>query len=437
MNRNDRAIVGLVALAHATVHTYELSIPILIPIWLDVFPVTQSTLGVVVATGYALFGLGALPGGVLSDTVGSQRLIIGCLVAMAGAFVALSLAPSIPVVGLALVAWGAAASVYHPAGLSLISTGVEERADGFAYHGIAGNLGIALGPLVVTLLLLVADWRAVTAALAVPAVVAGVVASRVELDEHAAAETDSGDDSGETAADGGGEDAAADGGSEDAAGDGDSGDAGGRSEMGVTSLPEFLDASKTLLVGPFAAVFVVVVLSGLYYRGVLTFLPEVLSAYPSLAPVEVAGRQLQPYRYVYAGLLLVGVGGQYTGGKLAGRFETEPTLAVAFGVLAALSVVFLPAAGAGLLPLLVAGVFLGFALFVVQPLYQTTVAEYTPAGTRGLSYGYTYLGVFGVGAIGAAVAGSILEFGSLPVLFAVLAGFALTAAATAAWLSSR
>lgn len=193
MNRNDRAIVGLVALAHATVHTYELSIPILIPIWLDAFPVTQSTLGVVVATGYALFGLGALPGGVLSDSVGSQRLITGCLVAMA----------------------------------------------------------------------------------------------------------------------------------------------------------------------------------------------------------------------------------------------------VAFGALASLSVVFLPAAGAGLLPLLVAGVCLGFALFVVQPLYQTTVAEYTPAGTRGLSYGYTYLGVFGVGAIGAAVAGAILEFGSPPVLFAVLSGFALAAAATAAWLSLR
>jgi len=427
VNRNDRSIVGLVALAHAMVHTYELSIPILIPIWLDAFPVTKSTLGVVVAVGYGLFGLGALPGGVLADAYGSQRLIAGCLFAMAGAFVLLSLAPSVPVVGLALVAWGAAASVYHPSGLSLISTGVEERGDGFAYHGIAGNLGIALGPLAVTLLLLVADWRTVTVVLAVPAVVAGVVAARVDLDERAA-----------VAAEGdGGTAAAATDGSEEPATDGGDDNDDDRSSVGVSSLPEFVATSKSLLVGPFAAVFLVVVLSGLYYRGVLTFLPELLSAFPSLSPVEFAGRELRPYRYVYAGLLLVGVGGQYTGGKLSKRFRPEPTLAVAFGALAALSVVFLPAADAGLLPLLGAGVLLGFALFVVQPLYQTTVADYTPAGTRGLSYGYTYLGVFGVGALGAAVAGSILEFGDPPLLFAVLAGFAVLASGTAVWLSSR
>ncbi|MFC3476505.1 MFS transporter [Halobacterium litoreum] len=387
------------------VHTYELSIPILIPLWLAEFPVTQSTVGAVVAAGYALFGLGALPGGILSDRVGSRRLIAACLFGMAGSFLLLSVAPSMLVVGVALVCWGAAASVYHPSGLSLISTGVEDRGDAFAYHGIAGNVGIALGPLAVTLLLLVADWQTVTAVLAVPAVVAGAVALRVRFDERAAVtETDGGDS---------------------------------KSDVGVSSVSEFLAESKTLLVGPFAAVFLVVMLSGLYYRGVLTFLPDLLSGFPSFAPVEFGGRELQPYRYAYSGLLLVGVAGQYVGGKLTDRFATERALAAAFGALAVLAVVFLPAADAGLVPLLAVGALLGFALFVVQPLYQATVAVYTPAGTRGLSYGYTYLGVFGVGALGAAIAGGILQYADAPTLFAVLAGFAVVASGTAAWLSSR
>jgi MFS family permease len=414
VNRNDRSIVGLVSLAHAMVHTYELSIPILIPIWLEIFPVTDSVIGAVVAAGYALFGLGALPGGVLSDRIGSRRLIAACLFAMAGSFLLLSVAPSVAVIGVALVCWGAGASVYHPSGLSLISTGVENRGDAFGYHGIAGNLGIALGPLAVTLLLLVADWRTVTALLAIPAVAAGLVATRVRFDEHAATETDGdGEDTAET--------------------DGDD----SKSDMGVSSLDEFLAESKTLLVGPFVAVFVVMMLSGLYYRGVLTFLPDLLSAFPSFSPIEFAGRELRPYRYAYSGLLLVGVLGQYTGGKLTARMPTERALTGAFAGLAVITVVFLPAADAGLVPLLAVGALLGFALFVVQPLYQATVAAYTPPGPRGLSYGYTYLGVFGVGALGAAIAGTVLQYAGPPTLFAILAGFAVVASAVAAWLSSR
>ena len=182
MNGNDRSIVGLVMLAHGMVHTYELSIPIFVSIWLSEFDVlrvagvevavTQATLGLLVTAGYALFGLGALPGGIVVDRVGSRQLIAACLFGMGGAFLLLGISSSLLVVALALLVWGAAASVYHPAGLTLISKGVSERGTGFAYHGMAGNLGIGLGPLVTTVLLLVLDWTTVALVLAVPAAVA-------------------------------------------------------------------------------------------------------------------------------------------------------------------------------------------------------------------------------------------------------------------------
>jgi len=255
--------------------------------------------------------------------------------------------------------------------------------------------------------LLVADWRTVAIVLAAPAVVAGLVALRVRFDERAAvagAEADGGDS---------------------------------KASVGVGSLSEFLAESKLLLVGPFAAILLVVMLDGLYYRGVLTFLPNVLSEFPAFAPVEFAGREIEPYRYAYAGLLMVGVLGQYVGGKLTDRVSTERAIAVGFGALVVLALAFLPAAEAGLVPLLVVGALLGFTLFVIQPLYQATVALYTPAGTRGLSYGYTYLGVFGVGALGAAIAGGVLQYAGPPTLFAVLAVFAALASGVAVWLSFR
>jgi MFS family permease len=99
--------------------------------------------------------------------------------------------------------------------------------------------------------------------------------------------------------------------------------------------------------------------------------------------------------------------------------------------------VFLPAANAGIVPLLAVGAVLGAALFLVQPFYQATVAEYSPAGTRGLSYGFTYLGVFGVGALGGAIAGTILTYATPAVLFLTLAGFAAVASGIGLYLLWR
>ncbi|MFB6251849.1 MAG: MFS transporter [Halobellus sp.] len=436
MNSNDRAIVGLVSLAHGMVHTYELSIPIFVSIWLaqfDVlsaglaeFEVTAATLGIVVTAGYGLFGVGALPGGVLVDRVGSSRLIIVCLFGMAGSFVLLGLSPNLLVVTVALLLWGAAASVYHPAGLTLISKGVEERGSGFAYHGIAGNVGTGLGPLLTATLLLFVEWSIVAMVLAIPALVAGAYALRASFDETAAVP-----DGGPTEA-----------------------DSGGSRTSSVSSLAEFVSESRRLFVGAFALVFVVVMSSGLYYRGVLTFLPDLLESFPGFDPIPLtsllpavvtdalgvdpaSSRALNPERYFYSGLLIVGVFGQYLGGKLTDRIPVEYGLAGGFGALAVLAVVFLPAANAGVGPLLVVGGVLGAALFLVQPLYQATVAEYSPSGTRGLSYGYTYLGVFGVGALGGAIAGTVLTYATPAVLFILLAGFALTAATIGFVLSRR
>jgi MFS family permease len=425
VNGNDRSIVGLVMLAHGLVHTYELSIPIFVSIWLVEFDVirfagtrievTQATLGLIVTAGYALFGLGSLPGGVLVDRIGSRRLIGACLFGMGGAFFLLGVAPDLVVVTLALLVWGVAASVYHPAGLTLVSKGVRARGTGFAYHGIAGNVGIGLGPLLTAVLLLLFDWTTVATLLALPAVVAGGYALRAEFDETAAVSADGGVDS--------------------------------RAESGVDSLAEFLVESRRLFAGAFAVVFVIVICNGLYYRGFLTFLPNLLSGLPGFAPVPLSallpgveasgGRTLAPERYFYAGLLLVGVAGQYVGGKLTDRIAPEYGIAGVYGVLVVLALAFLPVAALGLGPLLAFGAVFGATLFAAQPLYQATVADSTPAGTRGLSYGFTYLGSFGVGAFGGAVAGVVLTYADATTLFAVLAGFAAVASVLGVVLARR
>lgn len=396
MNDNSRSIVLFTGISHAIVHTYELSIPILVAIWLVEFPVSTAILGGVVSIGYALFGIGALPGGILADKFGSRTLILGCLAGMGLSFLVLSFATGVVTIAVALALWGIAASVYHPSGLALISTGAENRGSAFAYHGMAGNVGIAFGPLVTALLLINFDWRVVTRLLVIPAVVAIGYAITAEFDETAAVSVD-----------------------------------GGTEQSESMSVSEFLTDSRALFTAGFALAMAIVMMNGLFYRGMLTFLPEVFDQF--LPPVTEFVQLFEPgspmaeeftlSSYLYVALLTIGIGGQYVGGKVSDRIPPTTGLAVVFGSLVAVSIAFVPAARSGVMTLLIVSALLGFLLFALQPLYQATIADHSPPDGRGLSYGYTYLTSFGVGAAGAAVAGYLLSIIAVDGTFFTLAVF--------------
>lgn len=407
MDQNDRSIISFVMVGHAMVHTYELSIPILMTVWLLEFSTSTAVLGVAVAIGYGLFGLGALPGGILVDRFGSQTLITVCLAGMGVAFLSLSLVPGIIGITIALAVWGAAASVYHPAGLALISNGVKERGRGFAFHGMAGNTGIAGGPLVTALLLVLFDWRLVTALLAGPALLAALVGRTRQFDPVAAIDTSNSPNRQQT----------------------------------PSSLSSFTTETRRLFTVGFLLIFVIVGFNGLYYRGMLTFLPELLGDFlveavgdvrPGIfAPGSPMAAEFDLAQYLYVGLLTVGIGGQYVGGYLTERVDVERGVGVVLTVLTLIALLFVPAATIGLSGLLLVSFALGGALFAIQPLTQATIAKYSLPESRGLSFGYTYLAIFGVGALGAAVSGTVLAYADVSTLFIVLAMFSASGAGLA------
>lgn len=401
LDANDRAIAGFTMTGHSLVHWFETSIPIFLVVWLAEFDVSVALLGIVVALGYAPFGLGALPGGILADIYGTKRLVLLCLGGMSLSFLVLSIAPNIYAITVGLVLWGVAASVYHPAGLSLISTGVEERGTVFAWHGIAGNVGIALGPFVAATLLIFLDWQFVAALLALPGLVAVAYGLSADFDPMGAVD-----------------------------------DAEGEATEEALSLSELFGQSRALLASAFGLVFVIVTFEGLFYRGVLTYLPEILHGLPAMEAFELSAglRGIEPADYIYVGFLVVGMAGQYAGGKLTDRIPAERGLLAIFGVLALLALAFIPVTGMGLGALLALCGVLGFFLFAIQPFYQNAVAVHTPSDSRGLSYGYTYLGEFGLGSASIAIGGFVLDSFALSAFFAMLAAFALVAAALSAGL---
>jgi MFS family permease len=385
MDGNDRELVKFTSLAHALFHTYELSIPLFVGTWMAEFGASAALIGVVVGAGYGLVGVGAPPSGVLSDRFGSRRLILASVVGMGVGFALVGFARGLASLAAAVLLWGAFASLYHPAGLSLISRAAEARGTVFAYHGAGGNVGTALGPLVTALLLLAVDWRVAAAVLSIPAFVAALVGLRIEF------EVPPRDD-----------------------------------DVGMLSaeIRRLARDSRGLFGLAFTVAFVAVLLYGTYYRGLLTFLPDVLAESPSLVPIEVAGHEVDPAQYVYTALLTVGIAGQYAGGRLTDHLPSTTAFLGALSVLSGLALLFPAARSAGTVPLVAVCLLLGFFVYGTAPVYQVVIAENAAADVHGLSYGFTYLAMFGVGALGASLAGFVLTHATSRELFVVLAAVA-------------
>jgi len=73
----------------------------------------------------------------------------------------------------------------------------------------------------------------------------------------------------------------------------------------------------------------------------------------------------------------------------------------------------------------------GFLLFSLEALQNTLVTREAPREVRGLAFGFTFLSVFGIGAIGATLAGYLLDRAEAPLLFGLLAGSLATSGAFA------
>lgn len=384
-------------------HVYELAIPLFIVTWLDVFNVSPAVLGTLVGFGYGLIGLGAIASGVLADSYGSKLLVLLSLGGMGGGFALISVATRIELLAVGLAAWGIGASLYHPAGLSLLTRGAVERGTALAYHGVAGNIGTALGPFAAAVMLTFLSWRTVAALFVVPAVLGLAMGVRFEFDESAAV------------------------------------DRPGEEEVGiaVSDLRRFVGESRLLFTGGFAWAFAIMLLHGIYTRGVFSFLPEILADLPLFQPFELAGESFEASQYVYAALLLVGAGGQYVGGKWTDRGSIERATVAAYAAVTVLSMAFIPASVAGRIPLLVVCGLIGFVVYLTAPIRQALVAKYAGSDVHGLSFGYTYLGVFGFGAVGASLAGFVLTYGNNGAFFAVFATISGITALLGGWLLTQ
>jgi MFS family permease len=332
-------------------------------------------LGVIGTLCYALFGIGAIPSGILADRHGSKRLLSICVFASALSSLGAGLSFSVYPLVLSMILLGAAASMYHPSGLSFISRNVEKKGKAMGYHGVGGNLGLALGPVLSGAVAAIWGWRSAFILFAILGFLLGVVIVRLNVADNAQVqkEISNHDDRG-----------------------------GSRFSMPMILL----------------LVYSTSVLYGLCYRGSMMYFPKhfVQNIHFALNDVATAG-------FLVSMVTLSGMLGQMMGGTLCDKLrrpEYAYLLVFVFSTPLFFSIWLLK-------DWVLFGASLIFApfFFAWQPIQNTLIAKYAVQKAHGLSYGVNFLLIMGIGSLAASVGGYVTDTAGVAAVFAVL-GFIST-----------
>lgn len=182
--KRDWQICGLIGTGHFLSHFYMLCLPPLFLVWRGEFGVSFAMLGLAVALMSATTAALQTPVGFLVDRYGARPFLVGGTLLMALSISAMAFVHDYRLILLLCVLSGIGNSVIHPADYAILAGSIRKEFMGraFALHTFTGNLGFALAPPVVALLLLVMDWRAallILGLLGVPVVGAILWQSRV------------------------------------------------------------------------------------------------------------------------------------------------------------------------------------------------------------------------------------------------------------------
>jgi len=303
---------------------------------------------------YCLFGITALPWGMIADRWGSKSLFLiyylgaGCSGLAAAVWID---HPSKFSIALAMI--GLFSGIYHPIGLGMISKEIKRVSLGMAYNGMFGNLGLATAPLLTG----VVNWlwgpSAAYLCLGVLNLLGvGLIVVLPRMEVHRSESKSTGDGNG-------------------------------------------------LLVA-FLILLVAMMLGGVVYRGATVILP----AYFELKNQaifqwlnSVAGSGLSENLVATTSvsfIYIVGMLGQYTGGRTAERFD----LRICYLIFHAITIpaAFLMALAVDL-PLIFLALIYFFFLLGMQPIENTLVAKFTPKKFHHSAFGSKFVLTFGVGAL--------------------------------------
>ncbi len=172
-SRGSYREMWLITLGHSLTHWYPATFYLLLPIIGKELGLSYSQIGLIMTCQYIAGAVANIPGGVLVDTVGRKGVLMATSLFWVGfPYLLMGFTHSyLMLLGcVALVGFGN--SLWHPTAIPTLARRFPERKGlVLSLHGMGGNVGDALAPIVVGALLAVLSWREVVILNVVPGVV--------------------------------------------------------------------------------------------------------------------------------------------------------------------------------------------------------------------------------------------------------------------------
>ncbi len=373
----ERRVIFFTGLGHAMMHVLELVYAGILPLLMVRFELSLAEVGVLVFPSLVFLGLGSFPAGLLSDRWDSYKIFLLFFFGSGAGAVLAALSSSVWQLATALGVMGLFLSLYHPAGLGLISMGVRRKGLVMGIHGIFGSLGLAISPILAGLLGENFGWQAAFLLPAALAFLSGAVLLffPIRIAHHEV-------------------------------------DAKGNKVKGKIEPT----ARRTLL-----WLYSIMIVLGFVYRGLMTYLPTYFGENVQMGWLSavVAGGLFASITLTIGGL------GQVWGGHLSDRidpFRLYSRVVPAFAPLLLFAVLF-----SGY-PLVIGMCVFFFFFFSSQPLENQMLAQATPPDYRSTSYGVKFGLNMGIGALAAPFCGWIGDHFGMAWIFYTLALILLASA---------
>lgn len=372
-------LVLLVSAAHALVHILELALPSVEQQIAADYGFGKETSSWLAFAWRMPWGMFAIAAGWLTDHWGAERTLTLYLFGCAATCFAAGCYIDLPLLFVVMATMGTLASIYHPAGLALIShaTAPHDRPRALGVHGVFGSLGIGGASLLASLVFSIGlSWRSYYWLLGGLAMGLGMTFfTRLSRQSSLKASTSH-------------------------------------------RPPDAVEEEAHW--GSFTVICVYSLIQGFAYAAIMSFLPRYLGESGLSFWKNSTGAT---DTFITGGVLLVGCLGQYVSGRIARPRIMELQMSV-ISLLAAVPLAWMAVAQGG--ERLPAAALYALIMFMLQPIYNSLVAKYTPARRRSLCYGLTFALGLGVGSVGAPFVGyspnDLVAYGSLSALAVVQAG---------------
>ena len=162
--------VWIITAAHSLTHWYPATFYLLLPLIGKELGLTYSQIGLVMTCQYAAGAIANIPGGMVVDTVGRKGFLMALSLFWVGfPYLLIGFTHSYAMLLLCMSLVGIGNNLWHPTAIpTLANRYPENKGLVLSIHGMGGNVGDALAPLVIGALLTLLPWREIVLVNVIP-----------------------------------------------------------------------------------------------------------------------------------------------------------------------------------------------------------------------------------------------------------------------------